>query len=248
MMQYYLGTMPQFYFSTMPQRYFATMMQYYLDTMPQFYFSTMPQRYFATMIQYYLGTMPQFYLSTMPICYFATLLQCYDIIMQQYFDATMLACSHATPLRCYNNMQHTCYAINMWQIIHESNQTLLQQDKAFVAKEKLSADVQSYFLPFISGSPILSVELYSNSLLAMLDTGCSKNLLSTAAISLIFPTYKTHLVPYKAPFLDVQGKHIKTEGAIKNVTVHINGHRFDIDLIIFETTDLTFLLGFEFLC
>ena len=153
----------------------ATMIQYYPGTMPQFYLSTMPQRYFATMIQYYLGTMPQFYLSTMPICYFATMLQYYYIIMQQYFNATMLECSHATSLRCYNNMQHTCYAINIWQIIHESNQTLLQQDKAFVAKEKLSTDVQSYFLPFISGSPILSVELYSNSLLATLDTGCTKN-------------------------------------------------------------------------
>ena len=244
----YLQTMTQFYFGTMTQRYLAEMSQDYLQTMTQFYFGTMPQRYFAEIMQNYLQISIQFYFSTLIQCYFATLLQYHNITIQQYINATTSACSRATPLRCYNNTQHICYAVNIWQIIHESNQSLLQRDKACVAKENVSADVQSYFLPFISGSPILSVELYSNSLLAMLDTGCTKNLLSTAAISLIFPTYKKHLVPYKAPFSDVQGKHIKTEGALKNVKVYINGHEFHIDLIIFETTDLTFLLGFEFLC
>ena len=86
------------------------------------------------------------------------------------------------PSLSYNNVPFSCYAVNVWKILHDTNQNILKQDKAFLAKEKLDIDNQSYFLPFVNGTPILLVEIYSNSLLAMIDSGCTKNLLSTAAI------------------------------------------------------------------
>ena len=63
-----------------------------------------------------------------------------------------------------------CYAVNVWQILHETNQTILKQDKAFLAKEKMNTDNKSYFLPFVNGTPILMDDIFSYTLVAMVDS------------------------------------------------------------------------------
>ena len=83
-------------------------------------------------------------------------------------------------------------------------------------------------------------------MMAMIDTGCTKNLCSDTAIAKIWPQYTTLLQPYNAPFSDVQGQLLSTKGLLANVSIWINNHHFQIDIVIFDSVDLTFLLGFEF--
>ena len=145
--------------------------------------------------------------------------------------------------------QNTCCAVNVWQILHDSNLTLLATNTVFKVQQKSPAptpNTPTYFLPFLNASPILMVELYSHQLMAMLDSGCSKNLCSNTAIAKICPHYDTFLHPYHAPFSDVQGKLLSTKGILPKTQIKINDHHFVIDIVIFDSPDLTFLLGFDF--
>ena len=145
--------------------------------------------------------------------------------------------------------QHNCCAVNVWKILHESNYTLLATSTVYRVQQQSSSPEPgnpSYFLPFLNESPILMVNLYAHQLLAMLDSGCSKNLCSSTAIQKICPHYETLIQKYQAPFSDVQGKLLSTKGILPNTQIKIDDHKFVIDIIIFDSPDLTFLLGFEF--
>ena len=152
------------------------------------------------------------------------------------------------------NVQHLnvqkCCSVNLWQILHDTNESLLTTHTAHNVQDKNQSqdpEVSAHFLPFLSGSPLLLVEMNAQKLIAMVDTGCSKNLCSSTAIAKIWPNYQTLLQDYLAPFSDVQGQLLSTKGMLQNVSIVINTHKFVIDIIIFESNDLTFLLGFEFI-
>ena len=144
-------------------------------------------------------------------------------------------------LKLYEPSPNYCCAINSWQILHNSNADLL------ASKTVYNVQNQSDFIPFINTSPILLVQIFDGRLLALVDSGCSKCLCSNAAINQVMPHYQAKLAPYNSPFSDVQGNSLIIMGLLPAVKITIQNHIFHIDLIVFQSTDLTFLLGFSFI-
>ena len=143
--------------------------------------------------------------------------------------------------KLYESSRNYCYAINSWKILHNSNADLL------ASKTVYNVQNHSDFIPFINTSPILLVQINNGKLLALVDSGCSKCLCSDSAIIQVMPHYKDKLSPYNSPFSDVQGNSLVIMGILPAITITIQNHIFHIDLIIFQSSDLTFLLGFSFI-
>ena len=148
---------------------------------------------------------------------------------------------YCTKVEHYDSSQNYCYAINSWQILHNSNADLL------ASKTVYNVQNHSDFIPFINTSPILLVQIIDGKLLALVDSGCSKCLCSNSAISQVMPHYQDKLSPFTSTFSDVQGNSLVILGVLPELPITIQSHTFHIDLIIFESSDLTFLLGFSFI-
>ena len=177
--------------------------------------------------------------------FFATLKQrCKKLLLPDTYRLN----SSVSPSPNYKQIQLQCCTVNTWQLLHQDNFNLLNANKVHNVSTLTPPSLHNqHFLPFLNGSPILLITLFEKQLLAMLDSGSSKNLCSSKAIGQICPDYARLLSPYEAPFSDVQGKLLQTQGILNQIQISINHYQFTIDIIIFESPDLTFLLGFEFI-
>ena len=96
--------------------------------------------------------------------------------------------------------------------------------------------------------PMIQVAIQNNRLVATVDTGASKSLLSSSIACLLWgENYMDNIDTSNTYYLtDVNGKYLTVQGSIK-MQFSINEHLFEHTFLIFQSSSREILLGIDFL-